>query len=59
MFVDLKLKNLFGFILGAVIVFILSGIWEKKFDWRFFIIFIIGGLIGHFVMAFLNRRKSE
>jgi hypothetical protein len=59
MFVDLKIKNLFGLMVGATIVFVLYGLWKKEFDWNFIVIFTVGGLIGHFGVVFIQCRKSK
>ncbi|GGM42953.1 hypothetical protein GCM10011351_31120 [Paraliobacillus quinghaiensis] len=57
---DLKLKNLFGFIAGVFITFVLTGIWDKNFNnWSFLLIFLIGSIIGHFVMVFFQRGSSN
>ncbi|WP_156137988.1 hypothetical protein [Sporosarcina sp. ZBG7A] len=51
----MKLKNLFGTLLGFTITLLILGFWRGEFDWSLWIICLVGATIGHFTIAFISK----
>ncbi len=55
----MKLNMLLGTLIGFTIAFILYGFWKGMFDWSLWFALLIGGWIGHLIMANVHGRKKN
>ncbi|WP_171016804.1 hypothetical protein [Pseudalkalibacillus caeni] len=55
----MKINLLFGTILGLAVGGILSSVFFGKFDFGLLVALLIGGLVGHFSVAYFSNKKSE
>lgn len=57
----MRLKNVFGILLGSIIGLLIVGFWRGEFDWNVSIAVVIGVSMGYLALAFIknNQRKNE
>lgn len=57
----MRLKNVFGVLLGSIIGLLIVGFWRGEFDWNLTIAGLIGAPLGYLAVAFIknNQRKNE
>lgn len=54
----MKLNFLFGILSGFTIAFVIYGYIKGEFNWSFWVSMLIGGTIGHFMVAFFSNKKK-
>lgn len=57
----MRLKNVFGMLLGSIIGLLIVGFWRGEFDWSMSISVLIGVPMGYLALVFIknNQRKNE
>lgn len=55
----MKLKGLFGILLGFTIGILIYGLWKGEISWELLIFMCVGGVIGHFAIALLKKEDEE
>lgn len=55
----MKLNILLGTLFGFSIVFIVGGLWTGEFNWGLWISMLIGGTIGHLIIAYLIKNRTD
>ncbi|MBS4209460.1 hypothetical protein [Bacillus sp. FJAT-50079] len=55
----MNLKNVIGYLLGAIIAFLIIGLIKGSFNFINFFFFILGALVFYIIIFTIKRKKSK
>lgn len=55
----MRLNMLLGTLIGFTVAFFMLSFWRGHVDWSLWIALMIGGAIGHFIIAIISKHKKN